>query len=220
MPEGDDWLDVLPPRYQDGVRGFELRLARELAAVGVRCYTLQDLRKYPRTDRQAIPVFVDWLTNLDAKIPGPETLHRDGIRTLLLRNLTDSAVQGDSSAIAAVIAQLRRQPPLNGGTQWTAGIALDRIARPDDYSEILELFGQLTADEARAALLPYLGRSKSREAIQIAIDELANPGTRQWAIQALILAEADGTRPLIARYANDENEQVRRWVKTAMKQLE
>ncbi|RMI28716.1 HEAT repeat domain-containing protein [Nocardia stercoris] len=220
MPEGDDWLDNLPPRYVDGQRGFEMRLARELAAVGVRIYTVGDLQKYSGTEPESIPILVDWLRNLEQKIPGPETRHRDSVRAGLLRKLADPAVYGDQEAIAAVIAQLRRDPSIRSGLESYAAQALEVIAGPENYPEILALFDELTDDSARAALLPYLGRSKTPEAIQRAVDELAYPGTRQYAIQALILAEADDTLPLIARYADDPNEQVRDWVKTAMEQLE
>ncbi|MFD6390421.1 HEAT repeat domain-containing protein [Nocardia sp. NPDC060259] len=220
MPDNDDWLENIPPEYVDGERGFELRLARDLAAVGVRCFRLADLDNYVGTDPQAVPVFIDWLADLDRKIPGPETTHRQGIRAHLLHNLADPVAYGDQAAIAALIAQLRRDPPMPTDLQWWAGGALDKIAGPENYAEILGLFNELTDDNPRAALLPYLGRSKTPEAIQIAVDALADRGTRQWAIQALILAEADGTLPLIARYADDESEQVRDWVHTAMEQLE
>ncbi|MEV0061474.1 HEAT repeat domain-containing protein [Nocardia sp. NPDC050718] len=220
MPEGDDWLADVPAQYRDGTGGFELRLAHDLAAVGVRCYRLTDLDNYAGTDPQAIPVYTDWLANLDEKIPGPETRHREGIRAHLLHNLADPAAYGDQDAIAALIAQLRRNPPMPSDVQWWAAEALDKIAGPQNYAEILALFHELTDDNPRAALLPYLGRSKTPEAIQIAVDALADRGTRQWAVQALILAEADGTLPLIARYADDESEQVRTWVRTAMEQLE
>lgn len=219
-PEGDDWLNNIHPFYRDGEKSCDLRLSRELAAVGVRCYSLQQLHVYADGEPRAVPIFADWLADLEEKIPGPETEHRDMMRKQLILKLTSPAAYGHQGAIAALIAQLRRKPSLAEDLQWSAGVALEKIAGTENYDEIMSLYAELTSDSPCAALLPYLGRAKTPEAVQIAVDELGNPGTRQWAIRALIEAEADSTLPLIARYADDESEQVRDWVKIAMEQLE
>jgi hypothetical protein len=133
IPDRDDWIDSPPPGIVDGRGGVELRLVRELAAVRVRSYQLSPLTKLS-TIPEAIPIFVDWLANLETKIPGPETTHRATIRTGLLRNLIDPAARGNRAAVAAVVAQLGRRPALPNEDQWWAGQALEVIAGKQDYS--------------------------------------------------------------------------------------
>ncbi|APE36255.1 hypothetical protein BOX37_22620 [Nocardia mangyaensis] len=47
MPHGDDWLDNLPAWFHNGRNGYDIRLVRDLAAVGIRTYGLSDLAKIP-----------------------------------------------------------------------------------------------------------------------------------------------------------------------------
>ncbi|CPZ15209.1 Uncharacterised protein [Mycobacteroides abscessus] len=61
LPQGDGWMDNIPSQYVHGEHGFDERIMRDLAEVGVRAYTLDDLANGPATIPEAIPVFVDWL---------------------------------------------------------------------------------------------------------------------------------------------------------------
>ena len=132
MPQGDDWIEKIPPRYVDGKEGFDLRIVHDLAAVGVRCYTLGDLSNGPSTIPPGIPVFIDWLENLEQRIPGPEERRSQRwiIRLGLLRNLIDPAAKGNRRAIDLIVGQLRHDPPLSRLHQYWASKSLDVICSP------------------------------------------------------------------------------------------
>jgi hypothetical protein len=188
-----------------------------LAAVGVRCYTLDDLTKV-RTIPQAIPIFIDWLTHLEERIPGPEDRHRQVIRGNLIRNLNDAAARGNRAAIDVLIAQLQRRPPLTGGAPDYAGYALARIATKKDFARIAELIDQLPPDVPKGSLIEYLGKVKSPEARAIAVHYLDH-GWTYFALRALIAMKATGVRERVEPYLHDANAMVRREARRAMKVL-
>ncbi|MBJ8338745.1 HEAT repeat domain-containing protein [Antrihabitans sp. YC3-6] len=220
MPKGENWLDNLPVRYKEGQNGFELRLARELAAVGVRCYTLESLANGPTTIPPAIPIFVDWLEHLDQKIPGPETRHREVIRVGLIRNLIDPAAKRNRGAIEALFAQLARtNPPLPHIHEYFTLRALDTIAERKDYDRMVRIFRTLTHDDSKICVLHYLGQFKTPEARELILPHVADPLVRYQAIQSLGRIKNPADRALIESYADDPNYQVRNAVKSALKKI-
>lgn len=218
MPEGDDWMNNLPARYHDGERGFDRRIMEELAAVGVRCYTVNELANRVATIPQGIPIFVDWLTHLEERIPGPETEHRSIVRAGLICALDDVAARGDVIAIELLNAQLRRQPPLQGPVRDFAGYALARIATSSDFPLIAALLDELPLEYPRGALIEYLGRVKTPEARVIALHWLDN-GYAYSAIKALTAMKATDVREHIARYLEYPDPPVRKAAKRAMERL-
>lgn len=219
LPDGDDWLERRPARYVDGERGFDLRILRELAAVGVRCYTVQDLIHYYPTVPPAIPILVDWLANLDEKLPGPETRHRATMRISLIQHLGEPAARGNAEAIAALLSQLRRDPPLQPYDQYFAANSFYKIAGRRYYDDVIALFQGALSSVGKDPLLRYLGQFATPEAKRIARDHLDDFMTRQSAIRALARMKATGVRDAVAAYADDPNEQVRKEVARAMKRL-
>lgn len=218
MPEGDDWMNNLPARYHDGERGFDRRIMEELAAVGVRCYTVNELANRVATIPQGIPIFVDWLNHIEERIPGPETSHRTAIRAGLIRNLNDSAARGNQAAVDALVNQLRRQPPLPGPLPEYADSALGRIATKRDFSTIATLIRDMPPEFSRSGLIAYLGRVKTPEAQAIALEWLDTVYTG-FAIKALVAMKAAGVRDRIAPYVEDANAWVRKSAKRAMERL-
>jgi hypothetical protein len=216
MPTGENWLTNPPPRIVDGRRGVDFRLIGELAAVGVRCYTLSDLANALATIPPAIPIFVDWLIHLEERIPGPETPHRASIRTDLFRNLIDPAARGNRNAIEALFARAFTTPPLDPGDMYWAVKALNETAsdRDLDRNRMRALFDRVD-DDAKWPILEYLSRTRHLDAEQLAVAALDNPNLRVPGIQALTRMRAARMRTLIQRYANDPNRQVRAAVKKA-----
>jgi hypothetical protein len=150
-------MSNLPARYRHGDSGFDRRIMEELAAVGVPCYTLNDLTK-ARTVPQGIPIFIDWLQHLEERIPGSETQHRLAIRTNLIRNLNDPAARGNQAAIDLLIAELQRRPPLGGPANDFAARALARIATKKDFARIAELLETLPPEVPKGPLIEYMGK--------------------------------------------------------------
>lgn len=219
IPDRDDWIDNPPPGVVDGEGGVDLRLVRELAAVSVRSYRLSPLTKLS-TIPEAIPIFVDWLTNLESRIPGGETEQRAILRTGLLRNLIDPAARGNREAFATVLAQLRRRPALDNEDQWWAGRALETIAGKQDYPTILALFAELAPDsKAKAPLLTYLSKFNTAEVRQIAIEQMEFHNMRIVAGKALVKLKVPGVRHLIEPLLDDYVEDVRKWAKRALKRM-
>ncbi|WP_110803676.1 HEAT repeat domain-containing protein [Mycolicibacterium setense] len=218
MPEGPNWMEHLPARYKDGQRGFDRRIMEELAAVGVPCYTLGDLSNNVRTIPQGIPIFIDWLTHLEERIPGAETPHREAIRAGLIRNLNDPAAHGNPAAIDALVAQLRRKPPMRSGLVDYATGALARIATKRNFPLIVELIDELPPDSvARAPLIEYLGKVKTDEARDLALRFLDT--FTYFAIRALIQMKAPGIRARIEPYLTHSDASIRKEARRAMERL-
>ncbi|MEU7139683.1 HEAT repeat domain-containing protein [Nocardia sp. NPDC046473] len=215
---GTEWMNDLPARYTDGERGFDRRIMTDLAAVGVPCYTLGDLSNGPRTIPPGIPVFVDWLANLETRIPGPETEHRSAIRSGLIRNLIDPAARGNQEAIELLIAQVRHVPPIPERMQTWACEALRLIAGPKNFTEIAGLLAELPKGTAMLPLVEYLGKVKTAESRDTAVRYLDGPA-RGYAIKALVQMKATGVRQLIEPFVHDRSASVRKQAERAMQKL-
>lgn len=217
MPEGTDWMDNLPAWCHDGESGFDRRLMEEFAAVGVPCYTINDLTKV-RSIPQGIPIFLDWLTHLEERIPGPETSHRESIRGNLIRNLNDGAARGNPHVINALIDQLLRQPRPKMGVPDYAAHSLARIATKRDFSQIAAVLAALPADGPKGPLIEYMGKVKTPEARDIALAYLDTEWA-SYAIKALIAMKAGGVRARIEAHVNSPSSFVRRYARQAMEKL-
>lgn len=211
MSEGEDWLTNPPPRLHDGLNGFDLRLVRDLAAVGVRAYTLTPLTKF-RHMPAAIPVFLDWLEHLDDRLPGPEHLgrrntpehHKAALRTDLIRNLRDTSAKGNRRAINLLVDQLRHDPPLRDDQRYLAALSLVTVTERSDFDLIAGLVReQPPGDDVITALLRYIGRHRTPEARAIAVEHLDHPNTRNAAIAALAAMKAPGVRHLVQPLTTD-----------------
>lgn len=218
MPEGDDWMDHLPARYHHGQRGFDRRLIEELDAVGVPCYTVNQLSDHVRYVPQGVPIFIDWLTHLEERIPGPETDHRRAVRIGLIRGLDDIAIRGNRQAFDVVVAELRRGATLPGPAADYAHFALARIATVKDFPTMAALLEQLPPEAPRGALIEYMGRVKTPEAQQIVLKWLDTAWV-WFALRALIAMKAPGVRDRIAPYVDDASADVRKYAKRAMQRL-
>ncbi|MFE6922482.1 HEAT repeat domain-containing protein [Nocardia sp. NPDC057663] len=215
---GTEWMVNLPARYKHGERGFDRRIMEDLAAVGVPCYTLGDLANGPATIPQGIPIFIDWLANLDERIPGPETEHRSAIRSGLIRNLIDPAARGNQEAIDLLIAQVRREPPIPERMQTWACEGLRLIAGPKHFDQLVALLDELPAGTAIYALVEYLGKVKTPESRDVAVRYL-DTIARGSAIKALVQMKASGVRRLIEPFVQDRAPSVRKAAVRALEKL-
>lgn len=217
MPEGKDWMRDLPAWCHDGENGFDRRLMEELAAVGVPCYTVNDLTTV-RSIPQGIPIFLDWLTHLEERVPGPETSHRESIRGNLIRNLNDAAARGAPPVINALINQLQRKPRPNIGVPDYAAHALSRVATAQEFPQVAALLATLPADGPKGPLIEYLGKVKTPEARDLALAYLDTEWA-YYAIKALIAMKAVGVRARIVAHLSSPNSSVRRYARQAMEKL-
>ncbi|MCP2299381.1 hypothetical protein SAMN04244553_0163 [Nocardia amikacinitolerans] len=226
MPDQRDWLEDLPSSRHDGQDGFELQLVRDLAAVGVRAYTLSPLNKL-RPLPQAIPVYLDWLEHLDERIPGPEgrgvagsrAPHKLAIHTDLISNLDDRSARGNTDAIRLLTEQLRHKA-LDHFQRYTAARALATVSGPREFDLIAGLIAeQPEPNEVVAGLLTYFGRGKDPRAPGIVTAYLHDPQTRNYAIEVLGRIKAPGTRQLIEPFLTDPDSYTRRLATRVIKKL-
>ncbi|MEV0342954.1 HEAT repeat domain-containing protein [Nocardia sp. NPDC050713] len=215
---GSEWMNDLPAAYVHGQQGFDRRIMEELASVGVPCYTLDDLSNGPRTIPQGIPIFIDWLANLETKIPGPETEHRSAIRSGLIRNLIDPAARGNQQAIDLLIAQVQRRPPLPTRMQDWACLGLRTIATAKNFDQIAGLLAELPEGSSMIPLVEYLGKVKTPSARALAVQYLGGVA-RGSAIKALVQMKATGVRHLIEPLLNDPHPPVRKQAQRALEKL-
>lgn len=216
MPEGDDWMDHVPARYRHGEDGFDRRLMEDLNAIGFRCYTVNQLPH--RTVPKAIPVVLDWLEHLEERIPGPETRHRELIRSRLIHRLNDPAIRGNQRAIDVATVQIRRQPARPSPCVGLAGQVLARAATVRHFDQIVAVFRELDDDNGdKFFLTAYFGKVKATQSRDIVL-----PYLDRWAnivIPALIKMNATGVRDLIAPHLKDSWPPTRRYARRAMERL-
>lgn len=220
MPQGDDWMENIPPRYVHGKSGFDERIMRNLAQVGVRAYTLDALANGPATIPEGIPVFIDWLSHLEERIPGPEPdhSHRSIIRSGLIRNLIDPAARRNQQAIDLLIEQVRHQPPLPSRQVDWALEGLRLICDAKEFPRIVALIQDLPPGAHISPIIEYLGKVKTPESHQLLIGYLNGPAV-EFAIKALVQSKAPNVRHLIEPFVHDADSFVRRAARRAMERL-
>lgn len=220
VPQDDDWMDRIPSQYVHGERGFDERIMRDLAEVGVRAYTLDALANGPATIPEAIPVFIDWLSHLEERIPGPEPDHghRSIIRSGLIRNLIDPAARGNQQVIDLLISQVQRQPPLPlRQIDWALG-GLKLICGPKEFPKIVALIPRLPEGTPIIPIIQYLGKVKTPASHQLLMGYLEGPA-REFAIKALVQAKAPNIRHLLEPLVHDPDSSVRKAARRAMERL-
>lgn len=195
MPEGDDWMDHIPAKYRHGEGGFDRRLMEDLAAAGFRCYTIDRLPL--RTVPKAIPVVLDWLEHVEERIPGPETRHRELIRSRLIHRLNDPAIRGNQRAVDVATVQIRRRPSRPSPCVGLAGQVLARAATARHFDHVVGVFRELDDDNGdKFFLTEYFGKVKTTQSRDVVL-----PYLDLWAnivIPVLIKMRATGVRDLIA----------------------
>ncbi|GAA0988955.1 hypothetical protein GCM10009551_044970 [Nocardiopsis tropica] len=205
----------------DGQDGFDTRLMRDLNDVGVHAYKVGHLARSGQTFPPAIPVYIDWLNDLDARVPGEETRHRSTLRRSLIWALDDPAAKGNRAASDAVLRQLARtSPALEPFMQIQSAAILARIASKDEFDRIVDLSRRPSLEDgARVALVKYFGRYRRPESRDFARAWLTRPIVRQEAVRTLGKIGTAEDIDAIASYVDDEDPQVRRAVESALKKL-
>ena len=136
----------------------------------------------------------------------------------MIRNLNDPAARGNQQAIDLLLAQLRREPPLEAPLPEYALHALGTIATKENFAAIAQLLDQLPEGSAVGALIEYMGRVKTPEAQAIALRYLDTEWTL-FALKALVQMRAAGVRQRVEPYVTDANASVRRYARRALERL-
>lgn len=191
-------------------------LVRELADVGVPVLDIWDLvnartAQYP----VAIPILLDWLEHLDARVPGPE---RDRLREGLIRALTVKAAR--PAAAPVMIDQFKRAIAAGRpGEAWAIGNALSVVADDSLFDELAALASDPNNGTARQMIVHGLSGSRHPLAIRLLVDLLADDDVAAHAAIALGKLKAATARPALEALLDHPRPLVRREAKKALAKI-
>lgn len=110
-------------------------LSRDLRAAGLPVSDLWELVNAKTQFKAAIPVLLDWLRNVDRRVPGPDQAR---VREGLVRALSVPAAR--PAAAPALIEEFRKvSDPSETGLGWVVGNALSVVADDSVFDEIAAL---------------------------------------------------------------------------------
>lgn len=176
----------------------------ELNAAGIPEDTVWELVNSRVDYPQAVPIMVEWLQHLDERVPAGEP--RKAMRLGLMRNLITKHARGNQDAVDVLFRQFEIDPALSNLELEVAGFALAEVCGRSEFGRVAELIRSDKVFSTKGVLVRWLGRFKTEEAKQIAVSQLADPGTRTDAMAALVRQRATGVRDAVARYLDDEHE--------------
>jgi hypothetical protein len=136
-------------------------LSRDLRAVGLPISDLWELVNAKTQFKAAIPVLIDWLRNVERRVPGPD---QATVREGLVRALSVPAAR--PGAAPALIEEFRRASDRSEtGLGWVVGNALSVVADDSVFDEIAALVQDSGYGKARQMIVLGLGRSKDPRAV-------------------------------------------------------
>src|SRR5262249_50443430 len=110
-------------------------LARDLRDAGVPVSDLWELVNARAQYKAAVPVLIDWLGNVEARVPGPGGAK---VREGLVRALSVPAAR--PAAAPVLIEEFRKAAdPPDAGLGWVAGNALSVVADDSVFDQIAAL---------------------------------------------------------------------------------
>jgi hypothetical protein len=189
----------------------------ELDAAGIAEDTVWELVNAKTDYPQAVPIMVDWLEHLDERVPAGED--RRAWRAALLRNLVTANAKGNRRAVDAVVRQFDITPPLTPLELEAAVWAFAKIAQPADFDRVAALIRDSPLPRMNWVLVQWLGKVKTPEAVELAVEQLADPRTRVQAMRTLVRQKAPGVRGEVARYLDDDEPVFRKEAERALAKL-
>ncbi|MFE6859708.1 HEAT repeat domain-containing protein [Nocardia sp. NPDC057668] len=179
---------------------------------------LADLPRPPRHPAGAIAVLAEWLADLEARWPGPDT-DRDTARLVLVQALNRRESRA-SAAILALIAQFDASKAIGENARWSAGNALYEIPAGDKYfDELAGIAANRSLGMSRQMVVNWLGKSHRPEAATIAADQLGDESVCGHALEALASLRAQGVREQVEPFANSKNKWHRRTAERILRNL-
>ena len=130
-------------------------LARDLRAVGLPVSDLWELVNAKAQYQVAIPVLIDWLRNVEQRVPGPD---QPRVREGLVRALSVSTARPGAAPV--LIEEFRRASDFSEtGLGWVIGNALSVVADDSVFNEIAALAQDPGYGKARQMIvLGWAGR--------------------------------------------------------------
>ena len=165
--------------------------------------------------RSAIPVLIDWLREVDDRVPAAD---RPKVREGLVRALSVPAAR--PAAAPLLIEEFRRaRDPSGLGLGWVVGNALSVAADDSVFDEIAALVKDRGYGKARQMLVLGLARSKGARVVPLLVGLLDDEDVVAQAVMALGKLRPPGLRPVIERLLDHRQALVRREAKKALARL-
>ncbi|MEU8895752.1 hypothetical protein [Nocardia sp. NPDC048505] len=193
-------------------------LLDELAGAGVEVSSVSDLINTRDPYPAAVPILIDWLANLDQKMPGPEEGLKKGLREALIRSLIVKEAK-NTAALPALLAQFDLYDRIAPNVLWAAGYALAWLAPAGYYDRIAPLAADRRYGLGRRELILWLGKSRNPEATAIILDQLDDPAVATAALQALARRKPAGVRGVVEPYLNSADSEIRKQARKALDKL-
>src|SRR6476646_5162825 len=191
------------------------QLLEDLARAGVPVNDLWDLVNGDGS-AAAVPVLVDWLTNLEDRVAPRES---GSVREGLVRALTIPASRPVAAPV--LLDQFQTVTDDTGlGIRWVVGNALEIAADDSFFDDVQRLILDRRYGPARQMIVLGLWRSKDPRAVPLLIELLDDDDVATHAAMALGKRRADEARPALERHLNTaQHPLVRREIKKALKKL-
>jgi hypothetical protein len=187
-------------------------LIRDLQRVGVPVSDLWDLVNAKVQYRSAIPVLIDWISDIDARVPDQDRLK---VREGLVRALSVPAAR--PAAAPVLIEEFRRTPDPSGlGLGWVIGNALSVVADDSVFDELVALVDDRRYGKARQMIVVGLARSKDPRVVPLLAGLLGDEDVVAQAVMALGKLRPPEVRPAIERLLDHPRGLVRREAKKAL----
>lgn len=187
-------------------------LLEDLRHAGVPVSDVWDLVNSQVQYRAALPVLIDWLQSVDARVPADE---RPKVREGLVRALSVPAAR--PAAAPVMIEEFRRALDPSGlGFRWVVGNALSVVADDSVFDEIMTLAQDPRYGKARQMVVLGLARSKDPRAVTLLVSLLDDEDVVAHAVMALGKIRPPGVRPLVERLLDHPQAFVRGEAKKAL----
>ncbi len=195
--------------------GTPVGLAGDLADAGAPSRDLWELVNTAAHYDDAIPVLIDWLRNLDARVSVED---RAKVREGLVRALSVPAAR--PAAGPALIEEFRRFAGPSGlGLGWVVGNALSVVEDDSLFDEISALVQDRRYGKARQMVVLGLSRSRDPRAVPLLVDLLDDDDVAAHAVMALGKLRPSGVRSAIERLRDHPQPLVRREARKVLGKL-
>lgn len=196
-------------RYTEAATG----LLADLAAAGFVVETLAQLRRRGVGNRDAVPVLVKWLTQIEY-LP----LKRDLVATL-------GSPWARPAAARPLVDEFHRIDPARDtadtSVRWSIGDALERVADESVLDDLIEIATDNSHGRHRALVVTALGNmGKARERVfPVLLRLLDDDVVAPYAVMGLGKLKAPEARPAVERFADHPESWVRKEAKKALAKL-
>jgi hypothetical protein len=221
-------IDRDPETHQQILENLaaEKPIVKDLVELGYDVESLPELPFQGKTWKSALPVLLRWLTkieNLDVKGAVVECLSVPWVSgsgtALLIGEFRKYASVPDSARPWKELSHQERKARASSLLAWTLGNALSIVDIRGFESEIIELCRNPAYGSARQMMVMELGRLRSAQAEDAALELLDDENVRAHAISALGKMKSHRALPSLEKLLADKTPLVRKNARKTIKEI-